>query len=192
MGFWYDILIQTGAYVVSFSAGFILLNLMMGGFIASYLRVRLSFGKKTLVQVRSRLRDYFRVGQVYEGWLVYKGGDKNTRRQNLPEGKDVFSRVYGVDVVHVDEERGTVAGIDFAALDGTDPVKTEDLYVRALMRPSISYGGKEKILLVLLVLVALGVGFAIYTQFGQGDEIIFIKEKIGELFAAVGPQEIPK
>jgi hypothetical protein len=130
------------------------------GFFWKYAKVRTSFGKYLMVKIRTPLRDYFAVGQVIEGFLVYKL-HKETVRYSINSYDKVFYRALAVTWVDVDEEKHCLVKVDFSVVSGFDAPKFESLNVRALMKPT-GRSLKEKIIIFLLVLILLGVIAAIF------------------------------
>ena len=190
MGFLYEVGIQATTYFISFLAGIFLVDLISGGFIRTYMRVRSSFGKLVLVRVKTRLRDYYRAGKVTEGWLVFTGLDKQARRYGIPEGKECFTRVLNVDELRVDEESGKVQTVSYSMENGNDPVKLEDLYTRALYRPSAQAGKKAAIMIVLLIALIAGVGFMIYIQYQTGTQVVDLTGAIDKLVSLVNVEAV--
>lgn len=158
-------------YVVVFFMGVAVLDFLSVGFLHTYLQVKASRGKKVLIQVRGLTRDYYRVGKIEEGNLVYKFG-KNEKRLSL-DSKALF-RVLNVIAVQVDEEKNAVGMHDFSVVRGFDAVKWDNLLKRALYRPSV-LDQKEKLILILVglcIIVTVIVGILVFNMSTKLDTII--------------------
>lgn len=141
---------------------FLGVGVILRGFFWKYIKVRLSFGKYVMVKVRTVLRDYYAVGWVKDGFLIYKLKGKELRYSL--EGSMVFYRSIAVTWIDVDEEKGAVSKTDYTPVSGFDVEKFSNLYVRALTSPQVTTN-KEKIIIALLVVIVLGVVAAIYISF---------------------------
>jgi hypothetical protein len=164
----------TIGYATVLLIGFIGLTFLTAGFLPIFLQVKMSRGKKVLVQVRSTTRDYFRPGEVIEGFLVYKF-KKEWKRVALPP--DAIFRTLGVLAVQVDEEKNAVAKVDFSAVRGFDAVKWDNLLKRALYRPSI-LDQKQQLMLILLFVIIGGlllIGFLLYKVNGNLETLVVAK-----------------
>lgn len=130
------------------------------GFFWKYAKVRVSFGKLLMVKIRTPLRDYFAVGEVIEGFLVYKL-HKETVRYSINSDDKVFYRALAVTWVDIDEEKHCLVRTDFSTVSAFDAPKFESLNVRALMKPA-ERTLKEKIIIFLLGLILIGTIIAIF------------------------------
>lgn len=165
------------AWTLASGAFFVLLfgvlSWITNGFIIPFLRVKGSREGLFFVLVRSTLRDYFRIGHIEEGFIVYKKRhSKEITRLRVPEGtgtrdSQIFFRFLGVYWVQVDENKNAIVQIDFNPVSGFDAEKFEGLIKRALYKPS-PYDTTYKIILILVVVVLLvglvniGMGAYIY------------------------------
>ena len=154
------VFVQAFVYGVVLLGTILLCGAFQRGFFWKYAKVRTSFGKYLMVKIRTPLRDYFAVGEVVEGYLVYKL-KKDTIRYSINDHDKVFYRCLSVTWVDVNEEKHCLVKTDFSVVSGFDAPKFESLNVRALMRPT-EKSLKEKIILFLLVLVLIGVLIAIF------------------------------
>lgn len=159
------------------SYGIVLLMAVLGmawlfrGFFWQYLFVRRSGGRKVLVKLRGLARDYFRVGVVEEGFIVFKGTD-GKRRVAVPD-QSYFYRSLSVNWIDVDDQKSVVVRPDYQAYAGYDAEKTESLNVRCLYKPQI-VNSKEILIVVLIALVIIMVGISIYMGYknAQGIEAV--------------------
>lgn len=122
------------------------------GFFLKWFKVRGGRGKFVLIKIRSRLRDHFDYGSIQGDFLVY-GKKKNQKRIVVPER--CIYRSYGVDCIDIDESKNAVSRTDYEAVTGHDAEKFEDLYTRALYRPSLEEN-RDKVMLILLIICIAG------------------------------------
>ncbi|MEA2056657.1 MAG: hypothetical protein U9O78_03035 [Patescibacteria group bacterium] len=179
--FWKDLIMIVGSYFGVIILLFAGLNFFSVGFLFTWLKVKLSRGKKILVIVRTVTQDYYRAGVIDKGFLIFKDKLKEERRVSLVDG--CISKGIGVNNVFIDDEKNSVFVKDFSSVSGFDAVKYNDLYLRALYKPTI-FDNREKILLAIVVitLVAVAVvGFLVYTNSGRIDEVISVVAKIGSI-----------
>lgn len=161
-----------------------ILNFLLGGLLGPFMKVKRSRGSKILVRVRTNVTDYFRAGQINEGFLVFVDREKNTRR--IPMVPGVVSRAATVFWVEVDDEKNCCFKRDTAeAVSTYDPVKVDNLLVRALMKPAVMDAMMKIVLLVvILVFVAvLAVGFLTYKN---GVAIGALQDSVQAAVAGVG------
>lgn len=143
------ILLQTINNIIILLVAIILIGFAQRGFFFVYMKVLMSFGKYILVKVRAVNRDYFKLGEIVEGFLVYK--TKTGAKRIAIQASDVFYKCLLVNWVDVDEEKNLVVRRDFAKESGFDAEKYDNLYKRALYRPSAT-DNKERIFLMLIVI----------------------------------------
>lgn len=161
MGVLTDLFIQVGAYMFVFLGALLTMNFLTKGYILSYLLVKISRGKKILVRIYSLTGKYYKPGIVSEKTLKYKSRDKEKRTYSNVTRECIFDEM-GVKCIEVDDETGNfVKQTDFTAVPGNDPVKTDNLLVRALEKPLIQ-DKKELIILGLLIVVLICVGVVLY------------------------------
>lgn len=150
-----DILIQAGYYGLVMVITIAILSMMMRGFFWKYIKVRTSFGKYVMVKIRTKLRDYFVVGKMEEGFLIYKH-KKEEYRLAINFKENQFYKCVGVMWVDIDEDKSAIALTDFSAVGSHDPRKWNEVLLRALFRPSIS-DNKQKIILIILIVLGIGI-----------------------------------
>lgn len=160
----HPVLVQMFWYFIVFVLSWIVIGLFLRGFFFSYMRVRLSFGRKILVKVRALPSDYFRVGSIDNNFLSFKDKrnleGKNVTQMYVIKPEDIY-RWLAVSCVDVDPKVGAVLKYDYSAVTGYDSDKFSDLLVRALYKPSLNE--QEKLLKVIQILqfVLLGVSILI-------------------------------
>lgn len=177
----HPIIIQTISYAVVLVLALIIISFLQRGFFWKYVRVRLSFGRFVLVKIRAVNRDYYSVGSVEEGFLLFKIG-KHFKRLVIPDGS-YFYRSLGISWCDVDDTTGGIAKLDFSGVAGFDPVKYNNLYLRALYTPKTGEDMLEKIViagLIVLGLLIIAVGFFVYNM---SNDITAIKGTVATLKA---------
>ena len=162
--------------------------LFLRGFFFKYYKVRMSFGKFFMVKVRSQLRDYFEVGKIEDGFLVYKHEKKNYRI-SLPKGVNPFYKSIAVTWVDVDEEKSAICLTDYTTVTGHDVVKEDYLLQRALMRPAVM-SKKDIIIIICVILTLLASIVALYFAYKNytltKELIANLPETIKEILAGKG------
>lgn len=156
------VLIQIGCYLALVLGILFIINRWSVGFLGKWLGVKRSRGQKVMVNARTHIQDYFALGWIDQGWLIFKGRDKKLRR--LAITGNPFYRRAGVVMVDVDDEKNAVVNKDFSVVPGHDAEKTEDLYIRALYKPTMLDNQTKVILVVLIItlLAVLAVGYMSY------------------------------
>lgn len=160
-----EILTQTAYYAVVLVLSIGVVALLLRGFFWKYIKVKTSFGKYVMVKMRTTLRDYFIVGWVEDGFLIYKR-KKELHKISLPK-ENAFYRTLGVNWVDVDEAKGAVCKVSYEAVSGHDLETESQLLTRALTRPSVA-DNRERLILILIfvvliaVLASAGIGYSNY------------------------------
>lgn len=184
----YLIIQQTAYYAIVMVLTMMGVTLLLRGYLWSYIKVRTSFGKYVMVKIRSPLRDYFKVGLVDNGFLVYKTkipGQKDTLvRLIIPSDKKVFYKCLNVNWVDVDEEKGSISLADYSMVEGFDAIKFENLHIRALTGPKLG-DNREKMLMIMIIACLVGVGICVYLSYMNGNRLDFIVETTSKLLAGL-------
>lgn len=162
------------SYIIS---GFVLLALpfvfvagfWLRGFFIPYMRARGSQGKKIFIFAWNITRFEFPLGVLKEG-MLYFVHNKVVHRINV-EGEDFF-RFLRVNAVMVNLKDGSVIRRTGKVMPGYDPVKTDSLITRALMKP----GDQSLILIVILVAVLLIVALLLGNMFLTYQALNILKE----------------
>ena len=126
----------------------------------------------TLVKVRGKLRDFWDKGEIKGDWLVY-GAKKEKKRIKI--GDNMVYRCFGVTVVDVDETSNAVSKTDYDAVSGFDAEKFEDLFTRALFRPTLDEN-KDRILIIMLVVVIAGLAINAFLIWGVSQQLSTIAQ----------------
>lgn len=131
------------------------------GFFLKWLKARSGRGKFILIKIRGKVRDHFATGIINGDFLIF--GKKEEKRRVTLEKSCIYT-CWGVQVVDLDESSNNLSNVNYQAVPGNDAEKTESLYVRSLMRPSLEQA-TDKMLLILLILVlvaVIAVGFLVW------------------------------
>jgi amino acid transporter len=165
-----------------------IMNFLLGGFLGPFLKVKASRGRKVLVRVHHPIQDFFRVGEIVEGFLVYVDRAKETRRLKMQPG--IVTRSLNVYWVEVDDEKNCFFKRESGdAVSGFDAVKFDELLKRALYRPLTLGDQLLKIALILLAIVVLGIiiiGFFSYKNYKGVQELLAILKVTTEAAANTG------
>lgn len=175
--FWYFI----GSGLVLMWIVIMFINFLLGGLLAPFFKVKVSRGKKVLVIVRNQIQDYFRPGEIIEGFLVFEDRQKETRR--IPMIPGVVSRAATIFWVTVDDEKNTFIKRDTGEMvSGFDAVKYDELYKRALYKPLTMGDNLLKVVILLLILVLIAVvvvGFMNFKNYQVTQQILGIVQSAG-------------
>ncbi len=121
------------------------------GLFFPFMKVKVSGGKKILVRVLHPVQSYFSVGEIDEGFLVFKDRKKETRRLVFVPG--CIDRAATIFWTSVDDEKNCmIKRMEGEAVDGHDAVKYDNLFVRALYKPNVM---NEILIKIALVLIAV-------------------------------------
>lgn len=145
------------------------ISFLFRGFFFKYLKVKASFGKLVLVKMRSTLRDYFAVGKVEEGMLIFKFNE-DVKSIPVDMKTNPFYRCLGVSWVDLEEETNAICKTDYSGVPGWDPIKINNLLVRALTRPTVN-SGKENLMIILVGLAIIGIIVVIVLSVKNGNAL---------------------
>jgi hypothetical protein len=175
-----NFMLAFGLLMVAFFFG---LNFLTKGFIATYLRVKGSQGRKVLVRIHSATEVYHRAGQWTDGFFKYKTKGKEVKSLKIDEPKFREAIFYTMNVpcIEVDEpgNRILLKNLSVAQM-AVDAGELETVLIRIKNRPVLP-GKKEQIMILLLVMAVLGIGYAIYMLYGMQDVIINIANLAGNV-----------
>lgn len=176
------ILTQTIYYGILMVITIFIISMLFRGFFWKFVKVRASMGGKVLVKIRTPLRDYYTVGWIEDNFLCYKK-KKDEVKIPFDGSMNVFYRSIGVYWVDVDEEKGAICKVDYSVVNGHDLNKESDLLKRAMMRPSIK-SNTEKILLILIIAVAIGVLACVYLSYTNYSSLAVVKAEMYNFMAS--------
>lgn len=140
----------------------LIVSLLEKGFFFPYIRVRTSFGRLIMVKIRAVNRDYFKVGWIDEGFLVYNV--KKGRKRISVKDSSFFYRALSVTWIDVDESKNAVCKPDYSIVDGFDAEKYDNLFKRTLYRPSVS-DYKDKIIFTLIIVAIIAAAASAYVGY---------------------------
>ena len=182
----HPLLTQTIAYAVVFMIGIFLLALLLRGFMLPYLKVRASLGRLVMVKVRSINRDYFSVGHITEKFLIFKDPNEKKDKKIRIQSGDMFYKCLAVNWVDVDESKNCVISpVINEEVDGFDAIAFQDLYKRALMRPSVNDGRDKKLMFLLLIGVGVIALVGAYYGYKNSTAMLQIAQSIKGITSSV-------
>ena len=152
-------------YLIAMAIPVLILAGLMKGFLMPYIKVRLSFGRLVLVEVRSKNRDYAKAGWIENKSLFFKNkreGKKIVERIELPDGY-CFHRFLNVDCVEFDEDTATIRMPTFDVESGYNPKKTDDFMERIIKAPKEGDKWRTAVIVLLCLAVLLGLIGAYFT-----------------------------
>jgi len=166
------------------------LNWVSKGMLFKLMRVFASRGQKLLVEVIHPIQNYYTIGEVKEGYLFCKDRatklSKNVKEKRIYVNPDDVFRSWGVNCLRYDETGNRIVKPDFSTVSGFDPIKQENLIIRALYDPKTNL--QQKYQLFILVGVGLLVLICFYLVYNQGvmaDQIVLIGKQVAVLTANV-------
>jgi len=139
--------------IAFFSIGF-----WFRGLYLSFIKTKLSGGRKILTNVKMPTHNYFRVGEIIEGnFLRYKDYGGSFKLINLDSDNNInpIYRMGTVNCINVDGVKGVIMTPNLEGVDTYDPAKIDLLYKRCLYQPPV-FDNKEKLILGLLAIIAIG------------------------------------
>lgn len=166
-----QILIQFAGYTAVLLLAIMFFSFMLKGFFWKFLKVKTSMGRLTLIKRRGQLRDEFLIGEIKEGFLVFKDrkeGKKFINRIACDNNTNkALYRSLGVSWIDIDDEN-RICKCDYTAIPGFDSKKFSDLFIMAEQQPEIGDNKQMIMLLILGVIVLLCIG-AVYFGYTNYD-----------------------
>jgi hypothetical protein len=151
--------------------GMMLINFLSNGFFGTFLRVKASRGKKVLVEVHAVTDVYYTAGSFNGKTLSYKTrGPKKKEKTLEVTQKQVFRKI-GVFCVLTNEVNDNVIDIEFNAETGGDTETYDHLLKRVMMAPNID-DMKQKVMMMLLVLIMITNVITLFIVFNQGQQLV--------------------
>jgi len=179
---------QSIYYLTVLVLSLFIVSFIQKGFFWKFLRVKISFGKYTMVKIRSINRDFYTVGTIQEGFLIFKPY-KDYKRLSVPS-KDAFYRSMGVSWIDIDDQKNAICMPDYSTVTGFDAEKYNDLYKRALLKPAL-VDTKERIIIGAIVIIGLICIGILYFTYIQGNDITAIKAVVeGLKVGSVAPSTL--
>lgn len=160
--------VVSGIIVMAIPIG--LIAWFQAGFFLKWLKARASRGKSVLIKLRGKIRDHFETGQIKGDYLIF--GKKEQKQRVLIEKKAIYS-AWGVSCVDMDEATNNLATTNYEVMPGFDAEKYENLYIRALFRPTLEEALDKRILILLIIIIVLivVVGFLVWNVGEQVSSI---------------------
>lgn len=180
-----DVLIQVGCYLGFGLFILLAIDFMSARYWRTWFRVKTSSGRLVLINAKGLVQDYFRAGKIEEGFIIFKGLNKEPKRIAVPPG--AVYRSMGVNCLLIDDVRNAIMLRNFDVVPGYDAEKHESLYLRALYRPTLM-DNKTQVMLILLVVVLLGLAFGFYmTKSWIDSNTASVLAKLAEMTTANAP-----
>ena len=154
-------------------------NFMSKGWFLTFLRARASLGKKTMVMCHSVTDTYFRLGYFQDGAFKYKDRDGKDKTYTNISRKDIV-HFAGVNAIQIDTVHHAILSLDGSTSPGNNPQTVSEFIKRIIMANKI-LDTKEKLIIVLLILILLGVGLGGFMIYGNGVAI----QSIGKLSGVI-------
>jgi len=166
------LLAQVLGYGAVISLIFFVISFLMRGFFWKYFRVKASMGRLVLIKIRDINIDSFAVGSIDSDILKFK---KNKEEHSIAiTDRTVFYRSMGIIWVDYDSATGGLVKPDFKGIDGFDPVKYNNLYLRALYKPAITDNFDKILMLLMFICVVLTI-VTIVLSVKNGNAIATLK-----------------
>lgn len=187
-----EVFIQIGAYLLIVIAILVIINRAMGGFLFTWFKVRQKRDIKLLVKVNTAIGNYFKPGDVDEGWVVYRGaGKKKDEMRRISLSPGCVYRAYNILCVDVDDEKNCVFKKDMTAVSGYDAEKNNTLHLRALYKPMLM-DDKTKIILVILIVVVIGIIISALLNYTTMQKILTSIESLKSVGSTVANHITPQ
>lgn len=152
-----------GGYLLLFFSMIFSLNWLSKGFLWQWLRVRMSRGKKLLVELHGSQDTYYMAGEMLETNLHTKNkrGEKLMYVGIKPE---CVYNTLGVQAIDIDEVNKCLWTRQGAVVQGNDPIEADALYNRCLKKPAEANLLVKVLIasLIILLLALLVMGFMGY------------------------------
>lgn len=169
---------QALAYCVVFFLVLFVISLIQRGFFWKFMRARTSGGRLIICKLRQMTRDYFRLGRIEEGFLIFKGFDGD-RRISIND-PNVFYRSIGCTWVDIDDEKNALVKSDFSTVSGFDADKYNSLYLRALYKPQI-VDSSTKLIILLLIIIIVAIGILVFFNYKSYNQIGILQSMVSSL-----------
>lgn len=138
------------------------LNWLMRGMLFSFMKVRASRGKKTMVDVHGVNEVYYRVGEFNGTRFEYKNrkGELCTYA-NIPAV--AVHNTMGIQKVEIDEVNSCLWTREGAIIQGNDPVAVDNLIKRAIESPEVRSTIYKVLIALVVLLLLISIGEVIMT-----------------------------
>jgi hypothetical protein len=144
-------------YAVSILIGIMLCNYLTGNLVSSIIRVRMSKGKKILINVRGTDQWYWTVAELNNDYIRYKDRDKLKKSIILEE--TLVMRSFNLPFVITDSVRNCLMKTNLQGVSGFDAKSVDNIIVRALTAPTTDDDRMKKYILIGVAACILGIGY---------------------------------
>lgn len=153
-----DMFYFAGSYIAVLLGGFFLVNWLSAGVLRYFMKVKSSRGRLILVIVHTKLRSYVTTGGLEGNDLVYFDKESRANKQKTEKrinnaDRNCFYRFMSVWACNVDEATNNLIKPDGSVKIGFDAIRWNNLYIRALMKPTPEEKDKILIIIILVLLV---------------------------------------
>lgn len=168
------------SYCAVFILTFIFISLLQKGFFWSFLRVKISGGKKVLVRVIDINNFYFKTGNIVDGeFLKFRDKDKSDKLVTIT-AKTCIYRQLGISALDYDIKNKCLIDYGPVLVEGVtshDHERENSLHERALMRPDL-LDPKLQIIIIMLILVLLFVLASLFFGYQNQKKLDGIKATV--------------
>jgi len=182
----HEIFIYMISYAVIVFGSLFFYNFLSKGYLLKLIRIKSMRGKGILIHVLSALEYYYVVGKLEGDFLVYNDRESKANKQKTPKRvsikKGAFYRSLGVWNVNIDEATNSIIMPPGDVVSGFDAIKYNNLYERALFKPSPE--AKDKILIIIIlivVIITLLVCAAVLVQTGKVQTALSVVNSVGRV-----------
>jgi len=185
-----NILIQTILiYLGVFFLSFFFFNILSKGYLFTFIKVKGSRGKKILINVKPKVGSFYPViGRLEGEFIVYNDRESKAGKQKTPKrvpvSNDDFGLLYGCLCINVDESSSSIFK-PTGEIVSVDIIKFNNLYERALYKPSAEANDKIiTIILLILAIITLLACVVLFTKIGQLQKAVSALGQVGRVVGA--------
>jgi len=169
MGSVSNVLMIMFSYVIIVGLTFAVINFLSKGLVLKLIRVRLSRGKLTLVEVRDVKDVYYSIGKEDEHSFLFKKRNSTEIRPTSLKQKH-FRRFLGCDYLVYDIPSDKVITLEGEREEVTNRNDNDSMLKRCLMVAGLKEN-KEKVIIVAAIILVVVVAVALYYMFGEIQQI---------------------
>lgn len=172
-----ELLYFVASYLGITIAIFIGLQWLTKGYIGTYLKVKMSKGKKILGTMRSMTGVYYVTGKFEGSDFYYVGRDKKSRTVVGVSSNDVYP-IMGVFGIEIDEVANKVIDRKENSASEMSYIAVDNLVREVAEAPRLD-NRREKIILILLIGIAFVVLYVAYQEYLIMDSISSLQQISG-------------
>lgn len=149
---------------------YILLDTLSKGFISTFLSVRFSRDKKTLIEIHGASKVYYTTAKEVGGSLSFK--DQNKEKHLINASRDHFCRKMNVNCLSYDEVGKFIIKPFGEIAASIDPVRNENTHERALTAPDVKSNSqkmKNGIIILGICIALIGILWLSYQNMEKLD-----------------------